>query len=771
MGLFSSKKKYVVNVTVQPIFDDKQIPDSMKAGVLKGIVAEGDINEYLLEEVAASIGIKANIGYNWAKKNNYAPGIPSAQVVSSVSARNAVMEAIAGMEGSAVKRVYYRFGPMNSLHYAWTWIVNTYGYRTQTNELTVLSAQTGAACYLVDMRATYTRESYDFILETYDSGMLDQLGPSPSSGYTPSNPFTYMNNNGIGPYVAQPDYEVSDTATDDYVTVTYEFKQANGQIVRRGLTVPITGIAEEGDYHQVRYTRSNGVDAFFTYLAGSGTYPTIDTVFALKPNDLGKYYPWMYFRYNNARIDETTNKSVYDSCKGWSKYIGVNYDTMNDTIHEDPDVDDVAQVILQLGVNPGEQDPAVLEYLFKHFTVMHQNALPQESIADNLDEKFEAFSSSPSQIQYIQDRLFQQTLQFSGITRKRVAGKIGKVGTYTGEYGSVAQTQVNFVNIKPSGVTPPVSNTLYQPAYVYRYQIMDSMYEELAVYGLRINYQVHRKKGFGAGAGSKELLIPVDRGIMGTISVGKRERIVCKSMHMLVNTVQVIKTKWYQSGAFKIIMIVVAIVITIFSMGTAWQTIVAAASLGAVALVTTLVSMLIQALVINYAIKLFVKKFGPKVGIIASIAAMAYGAYSNYTAAGTSTWGDSLLAVGNGLAKQSMTAMQKQLKDAIGDIEEFETWATGQMDSLKEQREQLGLDPKFMGLDGLDLIRLVPDTIFGESPQDYYSRTVHSGNIGATSYDLVEYYHYFQLELPKLTDVEGMFKDGYQLLSEPEPGA
>lgn len=767
MGLFSSKKKYVVNVTVQPIFEEKMIPDSVKAGILKGIVSEGDINEYMLEEVAQSIGIRANVGYAWAKKNDYAPGIPTSHIVSNVSARNAVMSTIAAIEGGPVTRVYYRFGPMNSLHYGWNWLVNTHGYNTQTNELVGLSASTGFKCYLKDMRATYTKESYDFILETYDNGMLDQLGPSPQSGFTPSNPFTYMGNNGIGEYAPQPAYEVSTTAVEDYVTITYEFEDAAGNIIQRGLTLPIEGLAEQGDYHQVRYTRASGKDAFFTYLNGANIYPSIDAIYDMDPNTLGTFYPWMYFRVQDQKVDERNMEAIYKSCKGWSKYIGVNFDTMSDAIHEDPDVDDVAQVILQLGVRPDDQDPHVIEYLFKHFTVLHQNALDQEQIADNLEEKFQAFSSSPSQIQYIQDNLFAQTLQFSGIHKKRVAGSIGKVGTYTSTYGSVSQDAVNFVSINPQGVQPIASQAMTQPGYVYRYQTMDSMYEELVVYGLRIDYKVHYKKGFGAGAGQPELLVPVDRGIMKSISVGKREKIVCKSMHMLVNTVQVIKTKWYQSGVFKWIMIIVAVVITIFSMGSAWQTIVAAAAIGTTALVITLVSMLINVLIINYAIKLFVKKFGPKIGIIAAVAAMAYGAYSGFGAAsgGTNTWGESLLAIGNGLAKQSMTAMQKNVEDVMDDIVDYESWAKGQFDSLKDQRDQLGLNPQFMGLEALDLIQLVPDTIFGEAPQDYYSRTVHSGNIGATSYDLIEFYHYFALELPKINDIEGTFNNG-ELLPE-----
>jgi hypothetical protein len=765
MGLFSSKKKYIVNVTVQKIFEERLIPKSALQGIVKGITAEGDINEYIMEELAGSIGIKVNTGFSWAKQNNYATGIPKAAIVSNITARDAVMRLIAVNEGGTISPHYYRFGPMNSLHYGWTWLVNTHQYNTETNELVGLSTSTGFKCYLKDMRATYTQESYDFMVQTNDMGVLEQLGPSPQSGWTPSNPFTALKPLGIGEYAPQPAYEVSATAVEDYVTVTYEFVDANKNIVVRGLTVPIEGIAEQGDYHQVRYTRPNGKDAFFTYLNGAGTYPALDAIFQLELGEgFGEYYPWIYYRVRDQNVTKESMPAIYKSCKGFAKFLGVNYDQMLDAVTQDPDVDDVAQCLLQVAVHPGEQDKACLEYLFKHFTLMYENSLSQIQIADNLSEKFQAFSTSPSQIQFISDNEFGQTLQYSGISKKRVPGSIGKVGTYTGTYGVVPITAQNFMQITPTGTAMAVQSN-GQPAYIYRRQVLDSMYEEIAVYGLRIDYKVHYKKGFGASGTDPELLVPIDRNIMRTISVSNREQVICRSMHMLVNTVQVVKTKWYQSGVFKWVMIIVAIVITIFTAGSAWQTIVAAAALGTTALVITIVSMIINAIIVQLAIKLFVKKFGPEIGLIAAVAAMAYGAYSGFGAPANSTWGESLIAVGNGLARQSTAALGKMVEDVQDEIMDFQEWSSGQFDSLKEQRDQLGLNPQFQGLDGLDLIALVPDTIFGETPQDYYSRTVHSGNIGATSYELIEYYHSYALQLPKLTDVEGDFDNG-ELLPE-----
>jgi hypothetical protein len=53
-------------------------------------------------------------------------------------------------------------------------------------------------------------------------------------------------------------------------------------------------------------------------------------------------------------------------------------------------------------------------------------------------------------------------------------------------------------------------------------------------------------------------------------------------------------------------------------------------------------------------------------------------------------------------------------------------------------------------------LRLNPLVIFGETPDDYYRRTVHSGNIGIIGYAAVHDYVEVALRLPTLSDtVEG----------------
>lgn len=745
MALFSSKKKVVVNVTIQKVFEESMIPDSARQGVVKGVLNSGNVVDYMLEDLANSVGVRANTALAWAKKNDYFFGIPASQTRSNVDAKTIVLNVIATNAGKAITPVYYTMGPMNSLHYAWSWLVNVHGYNPETNELVGITATEGKKCYLKDMIATYTRESYDFMVQTNDLGMVDQLGPSPSSGYTPSNPFTALQ--GIGPYDAQPAYEVSDVAVEDYVTITYEYESEPGVFVTHGLTLSLSAVDLTADFHQCRYKGADGKTGFFTYMQGSGTYPIIDQVFSIEFEPLGSFYPWTYFRVAGDRVKYGDPKG-YTDAKKYCDYLGVNYDLLDEKVAEDPDVIDVQQSMLLFALKPGEKHPACMEYLYKHFSLLHAATTATEVKANVLDEKFYNYTTSPSQIQVVQDKFFTATFQYSGIAKRRLPGSIGIKGTYNSEYSVVGQSDQRFFVNGTTGVTEG-SAPVGQPAWIYRYQVTDSVYEEVAVFGLRADYAVHNKKGYGAGATSDELLIPIDREIMRTIGLSSKEQVLCRGLQFFVSTATIIKTPWYASGPFKIVMLIVAVVITVLSLGTAWQTIVAAAALGATAIAITVLTYIVSALVISYGVKLFIKKFGPQVGIIAAIAAMAIGAYG---ASSNAAWGETLVSIGTNLSTQSVEAFKVELNEIMMDIQNFQEYAKGAFNDLEEAKDNLGLDGFNAGLEPLEMVYRIPDIRIGEVPDDFYNRTVHSGNIGVTSYDMVSNFVSTKLTLPTLAD-------------------
>jgi len=753
MGLFSSKRKVVVNLTTQKLFEESQIPDSARQGLIKGIMKDQNLVTNMLEESINSIAVRANSAQTKAIKNDYGFGMPKSGIKSNIDAKSLVLGVIANNVGQSITPIYYTMAPMNSFHYAWSWLVNTHGYNPDTNELVGISASTGKKCYLSNMIATYTKESYDFMVETNDMGMLEQLGPPPTSGYTPSKPFTSLQS--IGTYDKQPSYEVSSVAVEDYVTIQYEYEESPGIFITRGLTLSLSAVDLTTDFHQCRYRKDDGKTGFFTYRQGSGVYPLVDAVFTTGFNNLGNYYPWIYFVANNTRVSRWFDQKPYKDAYAFAEQLGISYEMLDEEVNRAPDIADVAQSMLMFGIAPNEKNEYCIQYLFNHFSLLHENARPAKDKSNDLEDKFNIFTTSPSQVQRIADKYFSMSLQFSGIQKRTKPGKIGIVNTYTSEYAVVGQNDQRFFINGAEGVSTGTS-TSSQPAWIYRRQVTTSTYEEIAVYGLRADYNIHNKKGYGASATDDKLLIPIDRDILKSLSMRGKEQVLSRGLTFFVSTVVIITTPWYASSTFKIIMLIVAVVITIFSLGTAWQSIVAAAALGATALILTVIQMIVISLAINYGVKLFVKELGPEAGIFVAIAAMAIGAYAS---SNNASWGDALVAIGNNMATVSTEVMQSTLEDAIADFEQFSAYAKGMFDILEEAKEIAGLDGQYVGLEPLEMVYRVPDLRIGEAPNDFYNRTVHSGNIGVSSYEMIENFVSTKLTLPQLADTEMMEVD------------
>ena len=761
MGLFSSKKKYIVNVTVQPVFEEGQIPTSALNGIIKGIMQDTDIVPSMLDELTSSIGIRAMTGMYNTQQRPYNLGIPSAQVASYIQAKDQVIAAIQANIGKTIKPDYYYMGPLNSMHFGWQYCHDALGYKAETNELTVLTASTGYPCYLTDIVATYLRADFDWMIETNDTGMLAQLGPSPRSGYRPSAPFNKLS--GIGQYAEQPAYEVSDVAVDDFITISYEFKDANGTFVTRGLTVSMAAFDNIADFHMCRYADSAGKTGFFTYQHGTGTYPAIDLAYFLESAPLGTYFPWVYFRIDGEDVYFKETEETIKQMRAWCNSLGVNYDKLHEGVHQDPNLGDVEQSLLMMAVNPGHQNEACQEYLFKHFSALHANSLSQAALDPTLEGRLEAFTSSPSQYQRISDKRFAMSLQFSGITKRRLAGTIGKLKEYKSKYGIMSQDSQPYMTQTSNGVG--VSTAIsQQPGWVYQFQVTDAVYEEIIVYGLRSNYEVHRKKGFVADGDSSSLLVPIDSEIVKSLSVPAREQLLCRAMTMMVNTVTIVTTPWYASSAFRIILLVIAVVVTIFSGGTAWQSIVAAASIGASALIITILSLIVQAVLVSFAVKLFVRLVGPKFALLVAIVAVLYGNTRAAASQLSATWAQNLVQVGTALVSEAATVSQQQiaagLESIVEDAEAFSAWAAEQLDGLGDKMQALGLNPAIVGLEAFDVVKMGPQLVLGETPTDYYSRTVHAGNIGVLSFDMTENYVTVQTQLPTFNQTRESFNYG-----------
>jgi len=83
------------------------------------------------------------------------------------------------------------------------------------------------------------------------------------------------------------------------------------------------------------------------------------------------------------------------------------------------------------------------------------------------------------------------------------------------------------------------------------------------------------------------------------------------------------------------------------------------------------------------------------------------------------------------------------------DLQQFELFKDTKIAELEEVSKLLDMKTLF---NPFEFIGQQPLIIWGEKPQDVYNRTVHSGNIGIASLDVIPQYAQQSLTLLKITE-------------------
>lgn len=740
MGLFSSKKKVKVNTTVQRVVDDHLIPQSVKAGTIKAVIDDGSITEYVLEEVVQSITFKAERMFEYAEKGNHPYGIPRGSIVASNQGAEAVRVFLETQVQQPVSLDYYEFAPINASHAGWFLLQEEHGYIAGTNMLMNLTREMGFPVYLKDMVSVYTPSTVDEL----EDGIADTLGPDPSRGYIPGQRLAEYRD------LSRRDdlgFDIDAASNEDYVRVIYTYRKEiyEGNVLRYEWVVDsfdmsLSRFDEDREYHHVRY-RYGGQSKYWLYADGSGEFPEVDAIMDIDYADFGHYMPFIYFRVDGASLEGAS----FDANTKLMKYLGVDYPAMYDAIHENPGIDDLMQAFMVMGVPAQTSNPIERRYLFEYFNALFMasdNAAPLQSFQSS----FSPYTSRASNSILIQDNAFKMTLTYSGISRHRLAGSIGKKGTYDSGMGG------NY--------------------HYYRCQVSPTLYDEIRVYSLTMRYHIAGKYSTTGSGAEAELLIPLDMGIINTIPMPKREELYTRSMHFVFNTYVETKVKWYASGWFKWVLVIILIIVTIVT-GNGYQGIPAILAAGGIAaLAWVVVVAIVKMVVVQIAVKLFIKAVGEKFAIIVAIltviavmtgnvgaATEAAGGATSAAAATTTeiSFKGFLAEMSKMTATQMLSACTNIISTSLSGIQQglmsdlekqyagFNEYKDQSTQMLEEAQKLLQVDA---WVDPFMFIGQAPRVVFGESPQDYYTRTIHSGNIGALGPDVIENYVGVALKLP-----------------------
>jgi hypothetical protein len=711
-SLFGGGDETHVGTSVSRVISDDMLPTSVKSGVIKAFFNEGNIPDYLMEELTGSIGVRAERMYAYAKKN-YTNGLPSGQVYSSTQGRNQVEAVIEQIEGQQVIIDYSHFGPANALHVSWLKLQTQYGYNSATNELATLSASKNTPVYLVDMVVQVPSGS------TVGSKVLEQWGGAPNLGYCYSRPAgsaDFMDS----VFSPAPNTVQYTSVIEVQALVTYEW-MSGGSIQTNTVAIPLGDYLGTGDYFMASYELS-GRTKYWIYKNKSGTYPTLDNVYVDAPFESGTYFPFTHFRYNKTAITSDKNSSEYKTMKKMVNHLGMDLDTVSDAIASNPNIGDVEQAVMQFSVPSVSADHIECRYLFDYFdNLNYQQGGQHINMAQLLMARFFGRGGMDIGVNtiVIKDNKFRMSLQNSGITKTLVAGSIGDVGSY--------------------------SATLEGTTHQYRHQVAVGLYEQVSVEGLRMTYYVWGNYTTTGDGTSEILLIPLDRSITENYSIPDREVLYTRSLHIVFNSRVVTHVSWYQTSLFQAVMIVVAVVMTVIDFGTDGGSWIATALelTGTAAVVATVVFNLVVGQLIGVVAKQFVKAVGVDVAFLVVIAAIAAGAY-RVAAEGMKagkTFAEVMLMVSNGLER---AIVQAKFSDLLDEKSQLSVWMDEQTKLLDKANELL---------ENSHLLQ--PMTIFGEKPEDFYNRTVHFGNIGTLGITAISSYVDLALTLPKINDTLG----------------
>ncbi len=734
MGLFSSKKKTYVGTTVSRVIENNLLPDSIKTGGLTALVKEGDSLDYIRDELLQGIGMRAESMYRYAK-NNYTNGMPSGQYLSNDIGEVEVDAVLTGIEGLPVTIEYSRLGSPNGLHIGWMNLISSHGYDPLTNILGNLSITKGVNVYLDDM--VYAVPTADY--SKYSASTLAQWGTAANAGYTPSKISVALKD------LVQPSPMVLDAlAIEDHVKVTYVWKATpTSALSRDTFTIPITGYDDSAEYLHVKYL-SNGITKYWMYAIGAGTHASLDNLLDT-PVVQGTYFPFIYFRYNKAPVSTDVNNMEYKTSKKALKYLGIDYDDMIDGINQNQDIGDVQQAMLLMAVPAVTTEPIEQRYLFDYFDNIYEANQKQFPVQDKINA-FNRNLNRNANAYVIQDNKFKMSLSFSAIYKTRIAGTFPAEVSGQGTETYTVKVE-KYQNEGDTFYEDQIKTIKY---HFYRRKITNNLYDEIKVSDLQVTYYVLGDYTVIADETDNILLIPIDRSVSKLYNIMDREVLYSRSLHYVFNSVQIVKIKWYQQGWFSALLKIAAIVVTIISFGADGGALfTAVSSLSLAAIGAAIWSIMVDAfigLIIGELFKIFVQAIGMDAAIILAVIGAAYGIYTKMANVNMQQflWGDNLLKMATGLMSGVQATATSLIEDLMKEASEFTKFVEEQTKILDDAKELLH-----------NRVLLSPFVIFGETPKEYYDRTVHSGNIGVVGINAVGKYVETALTLPKLRDTLG----------------
>lgn len=782
MGLFSSKKKHFVDSAVVRVIEDDYLPDVLKKSVLEASVKNLNISDTLIGNIIGGTSFNFESAYRYAQRaDGYTFGTPDVLLYSSDVSKDLVLPAINAQANGTVDRIEYAvYRPLNNFFMAWKLLYETLSYQDESTDYMVADPQGNTfipdwvtpndnadgstpLVYLEQIEVSHASTPGQEVEVSSLGSVETRLS---KEGQVPGQAATQRANTELlGEWDAREVITIGSQETEGFTLHAVWEELAEGETEGKGTLVRSSQFFdlsedydEDKEYFQAKVivrTQNELRPFYFVYRPGEGTYPELDNYLKTPEQvDNGEYFPFVVFRQEaqNRASKRFENTEQFKTTEKLCEKIGFDFVDMAAEIHgkeDDPNegIDDIRQAVMTMAVPITTEDPIQLEYLFLYFNELIeriglQPTPPKQEIGNYLGDQA-TFATE------FTDADFSLFVSFDGIERNIVAGIIGDVGTMTNDE-SIRDFQEDFSSFG-SNIFIASSAPVNSKTRTLRRQILPNAYEEIVITNPQFRYKVFEDKGVEGGKDDERLLIPVNMRLARNFALVERELLYTSSLNFVFNSHKIEKVKWYQRGAFKAILIIIAVVLTLWDGGfTFAQVIAALAAGGAAAAIMTwiIISTFIQVMLIGKILSMAIKKVAQIVGIevaqVLAVIAVAFAAYGYITNSAVifNATPMQLIDVASNLIDASISM---EFEDLISDYEDFEAYKEEKMELLEAAQDLLG-DP--LNIDPMLFVYREPIFVPGESPDAFFERTIENTNPGAASLDFIQNYFDISLRLP-----------------------
>lgn len=528
------------------------------------------------------------------------------------------------------------------------------------------------------------------------------------------------------------------------VAITCTYSTPMAPIYVKTKVYPISPIVLSGeDYFQVSYHVTSGTNAdtkYWTYRVSSNTHPQL--ISKVSAGDTNNFYPIVPIKENKVDTVDLADP-IKGTTKDILKIIGVGLQEITDNINDastNPDADKVDSAFVTFAVDIQTTHSASKKYLYAFFERMSLNSVTNKS--KWLSRKT---SSYINQI-VINSGDFNLIVAYNYIDTTTHIGSVGPIGECFIDTTVLPRT-VLFGGAYGAGTQ------VYENSYItISKQVSLTQYTKITVVGLHHLTDVYPGKWArttleNSMASVNGFYIPLHYTAVAGLGSGDRNELFLESAKLIIYAVQDTYVAWYKTADFLMLIQVIVTFIT-FAAGAGWVVELLAVKTVAAAAIMVLSTLAIT-VALKVAFELLVNALGSEFAFLLAVIAMVLAAYTGV--GGTSLDGlpfaEDMLKMATLLMDSIQTVTADDFMELIKDTADF-------FSSVSDRQEEIDAANDLLGKEMADPLLFVhrgtPYFNQYETPDDYYNRAIHIGNVGVLSLDAVSTYIDGKLILPKL---------------------